>query len=711
LAEGKVGGRKKKMFIYRTLRLGLAVGSLFTVVSCGIVDQTAKKAGPSNHIITPAHYYTTAKAKNLSDRYKETLERLVVNIVRNQKTAKLQFANNIVSTGGIGFFTHSASRLPDERYLEVVLGVPEVFDETMDFSSKVDRIFSEYGGELLSILCSETAIYKDPDVAGYGLNLSWRNTASGGTGPRITLERSVVYLSKEDASRFLNRQTSKEATLSAATVFAIQGEGRASRIAFAPLQPHQQLAASAPGSNTIDRPSDELTRMPEPQVKEKDLSPKEPAIAPVRQPEKPKAATKSARETIPKAAPSKPDAQKLVKEIDSYPEKKTGRQPAPTTGEESAKQKSAATPSQNNQQVVSLPSQTKAHEKTPTALKSDRASRPETTPERKEKGGEAQALAPRQDSTSTLSRPEKVEGPSVPSRVDSKIVERDQPPGKKAEKQSDSKAPPSDQQVKVFQEKVRPGEPAKEPGEEAGRPSIKTEARRSAEVKTETKAPPAGDRQGTVSQQPSGQLTKEPLKKALPEPVKAEAKAASDLKTEAKPLPQVVEKTPPIRQKIPSEQAGAEPIRKKAQGPNKTEAQSTAKPKAEIKAQPEQPMEMQGMPVSPSQTRRKTEDKISSLDTARENNETLALAKKNPGLDQGAEGYVIQIIFLQKVEAERWSSILNKQGYRVSMSAAGPEETVRLRVGAFPSPVQAKNHLQQLEKQGLKNAVVLQVLQ
>jgi hypothetical protein len=36
---------------------------------------------------------------------------------------------------------------------------------------------------------------------------------------------------------------------------------------------------------------------------------------------------------------------------------------------------------------------------------------------------------------------------------------------------------------------------------------------------------------------------------------------------------------------------------------------------------------------------------------------------------------------------------------------------VRLRVGAFPSPVQAKNHLQQLEKQGLKNGVVLQVIQ
>jgi cell division protein FtsN len=685
-------------------------------MSCSLVDESGKKATTSSHIITPSHYYTTAKAKNLSDRYKETLERLVVSIVRNPKTGRLQFSNNIVSTGGIGFFTHSASKSPDERYLEVVLGVPEVFDESVDFSIKVDRLFSEYGGELLSILCSETAIYKDSDVSGYGLNLSWRSTARSGTGPRITLERAVVYFSKEDASRFLNRQTSKEATLSGATVFAIQGDGRASRIAFRPLQPGEQLAASAPENKAAEKPSEELKSMLGPQVKEKDLPSKEAATTPTREPDRPKAATpaKSARETITKPAPSRPESQKLVKEIDSYPEKKVEKQPAPTVGQEPAKQKRAASPSQNDQQVASLPSQPKPQEKTPAGPKSELASRPETTPQKKEKGGEPQALAPRPGSTNTPSRAEKVERSPVPSKVERKVAERDQPLEKTAEKQSDSKpAPRADQQTKVFQEKGTSGQLAKEPVKEPAQEPIKSKVKPGPELKTEVKSPPNVDQQGKTSQQQStsGQLIKQPLKKPLQESVKAEGKPATDPKTEAKPLPQADEKTTAVQRRIPFEQVAIDPVKRPAQGPIKTEAKPSPELKTEVKAQPEEPGKMQGVPVFPTQTKREKEEKISNRQTARENNESLALAKKKYGLDQGAEGYVIQIIFPQKAEAESWSGILNNQGYRVSMTSVGREETVRLRVGAFPSPEQAKNHLQQLEKQGLKNGVVLQVIQ
>jgi hypothetical protein len=699
------------MFIYHKLRLPLTVASLFLLMSCSLIDESGKKATPSSHIITPSHYYTTAKAKNLSDRYKETLERLVVSIVRNPKTERLQFANNIVSTGGIGFFTHSASKSPDERYLEVVLGVPEVFDESMDFSIKVDRLFSEYGGEILSILCSERAIYKDPDVSGYGLNLSWRSTAHSGTAARITLERAVVYFSKEDASRFLNHQTSKEATLSGATVFAVQGDGRANRIAFRPLQPGEQLTASVSENKAAEKPSEELKSGLKPQVKEEDLPSKEAATTSPRQPDRPKTVSpaKPARETITKAAPSRAESQKLVEKIDSYAEKKVEKQPTPTVAQESAKQKRAATLSGNDQQVASLPSQPKPQEKIPAALKSELASRPQTPPEKKRKAGERQALAPRQGSTNSPSRAEKVERPLVPTEIERKVAEKDQPLLKKAEKQFDSKpAPSADQPVKVFQEKSTSGRLDIQPVKERAPEPIKSNAKPGAEVKTEVKSAPSTDQQGTASRQQgaSGQLTKEPLNKPLQESVKAEGKPASDPKTEAKPLSQAEEKTTAVQRKI-----AVEPVKRPAQGPVKAEAKPSAELKTEVKAQPEEPRKMQSAPVSPAQTKREMVEKIPSRETARDNNESLALAKKNHGLDQGPEGYVIQIIFPQKAEAERWSGILNKQGYRVSMTSVGLEETVRLRVGAFSSPVQAKSHLQQLEKQGLKNGVVLQVIQ
>src|SRR5690348_5748375 len=106
---------------------------------------SVKKPAPSGLISTPVSYYSTAKAKYLAAKYKENLDRIIEQVVRNPKTAPLQFANNIASVGGIGFFTHSATKTADERYLEVVLATPETFETKGDYSEKVQRLFSLYG--------------------------------------------------------------------------------------------------------------------------------------------------------------------------------------------------------------------------------------------------------------------------------------------------------------------------------------------------------------------------------------------------------------------------------------------------------------------------------------------------------------------------------------------------------------------------------------
>ena len=73
------------------------------LVGCATVEESPKKNGQLGLITTPPTYYTTQKARYLGEKYKNNLDRLVERIVSNQKTAKLQFANNIASVGGIGF--------------------------------------------------------------------------------------------------------------------------------------------------------------------------------------------------------------------------------------------------------------------------------------------------------------------------------------------------------------------------------------------------------------------------------------------------------------------------------------------------------------------------------------------------------------------------------------------------------------------------------
>jgi hypothetical protein len=69
------------------------------------MEENPRKNVQLGLITTPPTYYTTPKARYLGEKYRANLDRLLERIVRNPKTASLQFANNIASVGGIGFFT------------------------------------------------------------------------------------------------------------------------------------------------------------------------------------------------------------------------------------------------------------------------------------------------------------------------------------------------------------------------------------------------------------------------------------------------------------------------------------------------------------------------------------------------------------------------------------------------------------------------------
>ena len=202
------------------------------VLGCNLVDNPPRKSSMSGLIVTPPSYYSTPKGRFLGAKYRENLDRLVENIVRNPTTAKLQFANNIASVGGIGFFSHGATKTLDERYLEVILGAPEVFEYKGDYSAKVDRIFSLYGRELLGILAGDPGIEQETEVSGYGLNFSWRNVGSKESASGVFLERTVVYFTREKVRAFLRQRINQNDLLGDATIFAAEQDGPMNLVSY-----------------------------------------------------------------------------------------------------------------------------------------------------------------------------------------------------------------------------------------------------------------------------------------------------------------------------------------------------------------------------------------------------------------------------------------------------------------------------------------------
>lgn len=218
----------------RFIALLLAIASI--LAGCSTVEENPRKNIQLGLITTPPAYYTTQKARYLGEKYKSNLDRIVERIVRNPKTANLQFANNIASVGGIGFFTHSATSSIDERFLEIIVGVPDTFDAKMDRNVKVHQVFSRYGTELLAILVGDADIYQEREVSGYGLNLAWRNLVSDSAGSRISLERTTLYFQKSMVQGFLRGDVSQTAFLGDAIMFAVVDDGPMQLVSYRPQE-------------------------------------------------------------------------------------------------------------------------------------------------------------------------------------------------------------------------------------------------------------------------------------------------------------------------------------------------------------------------------------------------------------------------------------------------------------------------------------------
>ena len=211
----------------------------------------------------------------MGTKYQDNLDRLAERILRNSTTSQLQFANNISSVGGIGFFTHSATKTADERYLEVVLSTPETFETKGEYSEKVNRLFSRFGHDLLAILAGDTQIYQDQELSGYGLNLTWRLVVPDAPANRITMARAIVYFNKERVSSFLRKEMGQSELLRDAVIFAMEEDGQLNLVSYQPRETNpdfrpaireDNLVAGATESKPSTQPAKEPKQAVEPKI-------------------------------------------------------------------------------------------------------------------------------------------------------------------------------------------------------------------------------------------------------------------------------------------------------------------------------------------------------------------------------------------------------------------------------------------------------------
>jgi cell division protein FtsN len=329
-------------------------GSLFLVLSwliagCVVNDSATNKLA-NGLIVTPPSYYSTAKAKYLGTKYKENLDRLVERIVRNPKTATLQFANNISSVGGIGFFTHSATKTPDERYLEVVLATPETFESRGEYSQKVHQLFSRYGHDLLNIVSGDSEVYQDPELSGYGLNLAWRTVISEPTGNRVSMAQAIIYFSKERVHSYVRDEISQDELLSEAVIFGEEENGPLALVSYQPQNPRPDFRPAIREDNLASAPAPSkpapvaLTAAPI----------KEPSSKPEPKVEAAQKASPVVKETAPRLA-DKPKLPEIKAEVESAPmaqQSPTIPQPRPDSSSDSAEKSTSPGPDAVGEEVA-----------------------------------------------------------------------------------------------------------------------------------------------------------------------------------------------------------------------------------------------------------------------------------------------------------------------------------------------------------------------
>lgn len=802
-------------------------------VGCALVDDNGpKKSSRTGLIVTPPSYYSTTKARYLGGKYQENLDRLVERIVRNPKTSTLQFANNISSVGGIGFFTHSAAKTPDERYLEVVLGTPETFENKGDLSDKVHHLFSLYGVEILGILSGDNDINQDKELSGYGLNLAWRNFLAEPAGNRVTMARAIIYLSKDRVRSFLRQELNQNNLLGNAVIFSVEENGPLTLVSYRPQEMRPDFRPAIREDNLASTPFAPKITPAQPSQSQSN-EPSQNVEQPKKEPSNIKEATSSTNakasraeakaelKTTVAAAEKNPEiaAKTAGKTTDSQEKAKSpqrdGAQDAEITRRETSvsgvpahetkREPNVFSPKpgrpQTQQVAPPLTAESPAEKKLPVAQSTDPAPREENDRLSKKteeiRPGTSIPEAPKTDiemkKNDAVKRVVEAPKPAPAVTTEKPVVEPKKPDAGTNEKLSepvvakssveksavgprnDAKKniePPSiASEVETPVRRVAPAHGIAPPaltdkapeGLIPERTKTATGVVKSAEPSRPPDAKPPtplaplstpkleAQPQQAKPSLPSAKTTLEEKNVGTPTPASVQiAKAADENKTSETKIAEKL--TPPtaaakhsaVEAMKSAHASDVTKIETPASAPRIESAPATAKlpevKDSSVRAAPPEPagkskadstrsgevekphpgasgvakvetpvIETQPSTVTTASSRETVKDKSAGEQIALLKKPTEVVPEKKPlgrTIPKLLEGFIIQLGFNDREKAQRWAETMERRGYAVSITEAGAEGALRVRLGNFAIREDAERQLQTFKQQGLSGIII-----
>ncbi len=84
-------------------------------------------------------------------------------------------------------------------------------------------------------------------------------------------------------------------------------------------------------------------------------------------------------------------------------------------------------------------------------------------------------------------------------------------------------------------------------------------------------------------------------------------------------------------------------------------------------------------------------------------------AEKKPPVrppPKALEGFIIQLGFNDKEKAQRWAETMERRGYAVSVTEAGAEGVLRVRLGNFSIRDEAERQLRTFKQEGLNGIII-----
>jgi len=137
----------------------------------------------------------------------------------------------------------------------------------------------------------------------------------------------------------------------------------------------------------------------------------------------------------------------------------------------------------------------------------------------------------------------------------------------------------------------------------------------------------------------------------------------------------------------------------------------TAEPERLSSAAQPEPLRQQPvkLPVQPA-TPEKAGNTVAGEQIAALKNKPIEVAPTKPAVARPAPkplaGFVIQLAFNDKEKAQRWAESMEQRGFAVSLTEAGAEGTLRVRLGNFAVRDEAERQLRTLKQDGLNGIVI-----